>query len=134
VREAVGRPNELLYSAATGRHAALKQRGKPAAIYERRSSGAFTATPVYSGKPGNAAQKAGMDGHPLRPRSRPLLVKLGEGAVADEELLDNDVIIGYDREGRVVYVEVLDASKKGLISALAELAKARAVEHPPPRK
>ena len=54
--------------------------------------------------------------------------------MADEELLDNDVIIGYDREGRVVYVEVLDASKKGLISALAELAKARAVERYPPRK
>jgi len=48
-------------------------------------------------------------------------VKLGEGAVAGEELLDNDAVVGYDREGRVVYVEVLDASKKGLASALAEL-------------
>jgi uncharacterized protein YuzE len=134
VREAVDRPNELLCSAATVGYTALKRRGKPAAIYERRSSEAFTATPVYSGKPGNAAQKAGMDGHPLRPRSRPLLVKLREGAVADEELLDNDAAVGYDREGRVVYVEVLDASKKGLISALAELAKASAVERPPPRK
>jgi uncharacterized protein YuzE len=134
VREAVGRPNELLYSAATGRHAALKQRGKPAAIYERRSSGAFTATPVYSGKPGNVAQRAGMDGHRYDPEADALVVKLGEGAVADEELLDNDAAVGYDREGRVVYVEVLDASKKGLASALAELAKARAVERPPPRK
>jgi uncharacterized protein YuzE len=68
------------------------------------------------------------------PEADVLVVKLGEGAVADEELLDNDAIVGYDREGRVVYVEVLDASKKGLISALAELAKASAVEHPPPRK
>jgi uncharacterized protein YuzE len=41
-----------------------------------------------------------------------LVVKLGEGAVADEELLDNDAAVGYDREGRVVHVEVLDASKK----------------------
>jgi uncharacterized protein YuzE len=58
------------------------------------------------------------------PEADVLVVKLREGAVADEELLDNDVIVGYDREGRVVYVEVLDASKKGLVSALAELAKA----------
>jgi uncharacterized protein YuzE len=134
VREAVGRPNELLYSAATGRHAALKRRGKPAAIYERRSSEAFTATPVYSGKPGNAAQKAGMDGHRYDPEADALLVKLREGAVADEELLDNDAAVGYDREGRVVHVKVLDAPKKGLISAPAELAKASAVERPPPRK
>jgi uncharacterized protein YuzE len=47
------------------------------------------------------------------PEADVLVVKLGEGAVADEELLDNDAIVGYDREGRVVYVEVLDASKKG---------------------
>jgi len=52
------------------------------------------------------------------PEADVLVVKLGEGAVADEELLDNDVVVGYDREGRVVYVEVLDASKKGLVSAL----------------
>ena len=58
------------------------------------------------------------------PEADVLVVKLREGAVADEELLDNDAVVGYDREGRVVYVEVLDASKKGLISALAELAKA----------
>ena len=63
-----------------------------------------------------------------------LVVKLGEGAVADEELLDNDAAVGYDREGRVVHVKVLDASKKGLISAFAEPAKARAVERPPPAK
>jgi hypothetical protein len=59
VREAVGRPNELLCSAATGGYTALKRRGKPAAIYERKSSEAFIATPVYSGKPGNAAQRLG---------------------------------------------------------------------------
>jgi uncharacterized protein YuzE len=67
------------------------------------------------------------------PEADVLVVKLREGAVADEELLDNDVVVGYDREGRVVYVEVLDASKKGLVSALAELVKAGAVERPPPR-
>jgi len=53
------------------------------------------------------------------PEADVLAVKLREGAVADEELLNNDAVVGYDREGRVVYVEVLDASKKGLASALA---------------
>ena len=57
------------------------------------------------------------------PEADVLVVKLGEGAVADEELLDNDAVVGYDREGRVVYEEVLDTSKKGLASALAELSK-----------
>jgi len=60
------------------------------------------------------------------PEADVLVAKLRKGAVADEELLDNDVLVGYNREGRVVYVEVLDASKKGLVSALAELAKAGA--------
>jgi hypothetical protein len=41
VREAVGRPNEPLYSAATGGYTALKRRGEPAAIYERRGSEAL---------------------------------------------------------------------------------------------
>jgi uncharacterized protein YuzE len=75
-----------------------------------------------------------MDGHRYDPEADALLVKLREGAVADEELLDNDAAVGYDREGRVVHVKVLDTPKKGLISAPAELAKARAVERPPPQK
>ena len=52
------------------------------------------------------------------PEADVLAVRLREGAAADEELLDNDVVVGYDREGRVVYVEVLDASKRGLACAL----------------
>ena len=52
------------------------------------------------------------------PEADVLVVRLREGAVADEELLDGDAVVGYDREGRVVYVEVLDASKKGLACAL----------------
>jgi hypothetical protein len=31
------------------------------------------------------------------PEADVLVVKLREGAVADEELLDNDAIVGYDR-------------------------------------
>jgi uncharacterized protein YuzE len=54
-----------------------------------------------------------------------LVLKFGEGLVVDEELLDNDVVLGYDRDGRVVSVEVLDASKRGLMNVLIELAKAK---------
>ena len=54
-----------------------------------------------------------------------LVVKVKEGALADEELLDNDVVLGYDDQGKVVSVEVLDASRKGLLNALLELAKSK---------
>jgi uncharacterized protein YuzE len=54
-----------------------------------------------------------------------LVLKFGEGLVVDEELLDNDVVLGYDRDGRVVSVEVLDASRRGLMNVLIELAKAK---------
>ena len=60
-----------------------------------------------------------------------LALKVREGALADEELLDNDVVLGYDNEGKMVSVEILDASKKGLLNALFELARSRkdAVKH-----
>jgi uncharacterized protein YuzE len=51
------------------------------------------------------------------------VVKVREGALVNEELLDSDVVLGYDRKGKVVSVEILDASKKGLLSAFLELAK-----------
>ena len=53
------------------------------------------------------------------------VVKVREGALVDEELLDNDVVLGYDRRGKVVSVEILYASKKGLLSAFLELAKSK---------
>jgi uncharacterized protein YuzE len=58
------------------------------------------------------------------------ILKVREGALVNEELLDNDGILGYD-EGRVVSVEIPDASKKGLMNSLLELAKFRreTVEH-----
>ncbi len=46
------------------------------------------------------------------PEADILVLKVGEGALAEEELLDNDVILGYDGNGKVVSVEILDASKK----------------------
>jgi uncharacterized protein YuzE len=54
-----------------------------------------------------------------------LVVKVKEGALADEELLDNDVILGCDKEGKIVSLEILDASKKGLFNAFVELAKSK---------
>jgi uncharacterized protein YuzE len=52
-----------------------------------------------------------------------LSVKIQAGALSEEELLDNDLILGYDATGKVVSIEVLDASKKGLLNAFIELAK-----------
>jgi len=54
-----------------------------------------------------------------------LVLKLREGSLAYEELLDNDVVLGYDGDGKVVAMEILDASRKGLLNVLVELAKAR---------
>jgi uncharacterized protein YuzE len=54
-----------------------------------------------------------------------LVVKVKEGALADEELLDNDIILGCDKNGQLVSLEVLDASKKGLLNAFMELAKSK---------
>jgi uncharacterized protein YuzE len=59
------------------------------------------------------------------PEADVLVVRFKEGALADEELLDNDVILGYDSEGKIVSVEIMDASKKGLINALMDMAKSR---------
>ncbi|MEM2261631.1 MAG: DUF2283 domain-containing protein [Ignisphaera sp.] len=54
-----------------------------------------------------------------------LVLKIREGELANEELLDNDIILGYDKDGKLLYVEVMDASKKGLINTLLDLAKNR---------
>jgi len=59
------------------------------------------------------------------PEADVLVFKVKEGALVDEELLNNDVILGYDGEGKIVSVEIIDASKKGLLNVLIELAKSR---------
>jgi uncharacterized protein YuzE len=59
------------------------------------------------------------------PEADVLVLKVKEGALVNEELLDNDVVLGYDRKGKIVSVEVLDASRKGLLNALLELAKSK---------
>ena len=65
------------------------------------------------------------------PEADVLVFKVREGALANEELLDNDIVLDYDNEGKMVSVEILDASKKGLLNALFELARSRkdAVKH-----
>jgi len=62
------------------------------------------------------------------PEADVLVIKLKEGSLVDEELLDNDVILGYDSKGNMVSMEILDASRKGLMNALFELAKSRKEE------
>lgn len=59
------------------------------------------------------------------PKADVLVVKVKEGALADEELLDNDVILGYDSSGKLISLEILDASKKGLLNAFLGLAKTK---------
>jgi len=52
-----------------------------------------------------------------------LKVKIREEDLVDEEILNNDIVLGYGRDGKIVSIEILDASKKGLFNALTELAK-----------
>jgi uncharacterized protein YuzE len=59
------------------------------------------------------------------PEADILLVKLREGKVADEQLLDNDIVVGLDEEGNILYLEIWSASRRGLLKALAKLAKTR---------
>jgi len=59
------------------------------------------------------------------PKADILVIKLREGAVKDEELLDSDVVLGLDEEGRVAVLEIWEASKRGLLKALVDLASER---------
>jgi len=52
-----------------------------------------------------------------------LVIKIREGEIADEELLDNDILIGYDQQKRIISIEIWEATKKGLLNALINLAK-----------
>jgi hypothetical protein len=50
LREAVSRPDEILYDLATGRYVALKMERKLAVIYEWRGGDIFIITTIYSSK------------------------------------------------------------------------------------
>jgi len=56
------------------------------------------------------------------PKADILAMKLREGAIKDEKLLDSDVVLGFDERGELVSLEVWDASKRGLLKTLADLA------------
>lgn len=45
--------------------------------------------------------------------------------VVEDKLLDNDVVVSFDENGKVVQIQVLDASKKGLIEILINLLKSK---------
>jgi uncharacterized protein YuzE len=51
-----------------------------------------------------------------------LTMKIREGAITNEKLLDNDVLLGYDKNNELVAIEIWDASKHGLLKTLADLA------------
>ena len=51
-----------------------------------------------------------------------LVVKLSEGKMVDEKLLDSDILLSFDEEGEPVVFEVWDASKRGLMKSLIDLA------------
>jgi uncharacterized protein YuzE len=57
------------------------------------------------------------------PEADILVFNVKEGVLVGEEPLDNDVLLGYDSDGKIVSVEIMDASRKGLLNALIELAK-----------
>jgi len=56
------------------------------------------------------------------PKADILTMKLREGVIRDEKLLDSDVVLGFDKKGELVALEVWDASKRGLLKTLKDLA------------
>lgn len=59
------------------------------------------------------------------PESDILVVRLRSGTPRDEQLLDNDIVVAVDEKGNTLYVEVWNASRRGLLKALAQLARTR---------
>ncbi|MCJ7574942.1 DUF2283 domain-containing protein [Candidatus Bathyarchaeota archaeon] len=57
------------------------------------------------------------------PKADILALKLREGEIVDERLLDSDVLLGLDEGGEIVALEVWDASKRGLLKSLTDLAR-----------
>jgi len=57
------------------------------------------------------------------PKADILALKLREGEIVDERLLDSDVLLGLDEGGEIVALEVWDASKRRLLKSLTDLAR-----------
>jgi len=60
-----------------------------------------------------------------------LVVELGKDRIVDEEWLDNDIVVGYGEDKKIVRIEIHYASKRGLVNIVRELAKTRRdlIEH-----
>ncbi len=62
------------------------------------------------------------------PEADILVVRIRGAEPRDEELLDNNIVVGLSETGDPVYVEVWHASRRGLLKALAALARKRAAK------
>ena len=57
------------------------------------------------------------------PEADILVVRLRDGKIVDEKLLDNDIVLGINEENKIIYIEIWDASKRGLTKTLVNLAR-----------
>ena len=55
------------------------------------------------------------------PEADILVIKIAEGKLHDEVLLDNDVVIQFDENRNVIGIEIWDASRRGLLKVLKKL-------------
>jgi len=65
------------------------------------------------------------------PEADILLVRLRPGEPRDEQLLDSDVVLGIGEGGEILYIEVWDASKRGLVGVPCSPSQRQAGEAPP---
>jgi len=56
------------------------------------------------------------------PKADILAIKLKDGAIMDEKLLNSDVVLGLDKNSELVALEIWNASKRGLLKSLTDLA------------
>ena len=56
------------------------------------------------------------------PKADILAIKLKDGAIIDEKLLNSDVVLGLDKNSELVALEIWNASKRGLLKSLTDLA------------
>ena len=52
-----------------------------------------------------------------------LTIKVKGGQIHDENLLDNDIVLSYNKKKELIRLEIWQASTRGLIPALIEVAK-----------
>ncbi|MCX6648857.1 MAG: DUF2283 domain-containing protein [Candidatus Bathyarchaeota archaeon] len=52
-----------------------------------------------------------------------LTIKIKGGQIHDENLLDNDIVLSYNKKNELIRIEIWRASARGLAAALIEAAK-----------